>query len=141
MEQIRRSPRALVVDDDPSMAPLMTRCLSRWGWEVDESRSVSAALGLFKKASYDLAVCDIDLPDGNGIFLATALAKVKPSLRVVMVSGSRDNISRAREAGFDRCLGKPFILEELKALVQSERPCGYRGKREFHFPRVESRRG
>lgn len=117
MEQVPCAPRALVVDDDPSMARLTTRCLSRWGWEVDEGRSVSAALVLFKEASYDLAVCDIDLPDGNGIFLATALSKVKPSLRVVMVSGSRDNIGRARAAGFDRCLDKPFILDELKALV------------------------
>lgn len=112
-------PRALIVDDDLGVSRLMKRCLSRWGWEADESHSVSAALGLFRQDRYDLAICDIDLPDGNGIVLAKALSKTKPALRVVMVSGSQANVRLARGAGFERCLRKPFKLDEFKALIDS----------------------
>lgn len=111
--------RALIVDDDLAVSRLMKRCLSQWGWEADESHTVSAALGLFQQSCYDLALCDIDLPDGNGISLAKALAKTKPTLRVVMVSGSPANVRLARGAGFERCLRKPFELDELKALIDS----------------------
>ena len=112
--------RALIVDDDLSMARLMRRCLSIWGYDVDESHSVSTALGLFKQVRYDLALCDVDLPDGDGIFLANALSKVNRSLVVIMVSGSPENIDRAREQGFKRCLRKPFDLGELKALIDRD---------------------
>lgn len=118
MEQLPS--RALIVDDDLDISRLMKRCLSMWGWEADESHTVSAALGLFKQGRYDLALCDIDLPDGNGILLAKALSKTKPSLRVVMVSGNPANVRMARGAGFERCLRKPFKLDEFKALIDSE---------------------
>lgn len=119
MEKLPLPSRALIVDDDLAVSRLMKRCLSQWGWEADESHSVSAALGLFRQGRYDLALCDIDLPDGNGIALAKALSKTKPSLRVVMVSGNPANVRLARDAGFDRCLRKPFNLDELKVLIGS----------------------
>jgi DNA-binding response OmpR family regulator len=88
-----------------------------WGWEADESHSVSEALELFKREQYDLALCDVDLPDGNGIHLAKALSRVNPNLLVVLVSGNPANVAQAREAGFDRSLHKPFDLDALKALI------------------------
>ena len=112
--------RALIVDDDPSMPGLMRRCFSLWGWDCDESRSVSAALGFFKQTHYDLALCDVDLPDGDGVFLACALSDEKPALRIVILSGDPRSVDRARAAGFNGCLHKPFDLSELKALIGRE---------------------
>lgn len=109
--------RALVVDDDQSVSRLLWRCLSMWGWAAEECHSVSGALSLFRGGQYDLALCDVDLPDGNGISLASALSKAKPSLLVVVVSGNPENVSRARQSGF-RCLQKPFDLDALKALIE-----------------------
>lgn len=112
------TPRALVVDDDLSMSHLMWRCLSLWGWAADECHSISGALELFRGEQYDLALCDVDLPDGNGLFLAAALSKAKPSLLVVVVSGNPENVTLARRSGF-RCLQKPFDLDALKALIEN----------------------
>ena len=114
----RPTPRALVVDDDPSVSRLMWRCLSMWGWAAEECHSVSGALTLFRSTWYDLALCDVDLPDGDGISLATALSKAKPSLLVVVVSGNPENVNRARQSGL-RCLQKPFDLDALKALIEN----------------------
>jgi len=110
--------RALIVDDDLTISGLMRRCFSAWGWIADESHSVSEALECFRQGEYDLALCDVDLPDGNGIILAKALSKAKPSLRIVVISGNPLNVDRARESGFHR-LQKPFDLDALKALIDS----------------------
>ncbi|MDP3540936.1 MAG: response regulator [Elusimicrobiota bacterium] len=112
--------RAIIVDDDLTVSRLMWRCLSMWGWGADECHSVSEALGRFKNGEYDLALCDVDLPDGNGIILAKALSKAKPSLRVVVISGNPMNAEHAREAGLTRFLRKPFELDALKALIDSQ---------------------
>lgn len=110
--------RALIVDDDPGMRRVFGRCLSMWGWQAEECRSIGEALAAFPKDSFDLALCDVDLPDGDGITLAQAFLKTKPGLLVVIVSGSLDNLDRARRAGLSARLQKPFELVELKALVE-----------------------
>lgn len=62
-------------------------------------------------------VCDIDLPDGDGIALARRLREIRPELPVVMVSGSLANLERARKAGFGRRLRKPFSLDKMRPLL------------------------
>jgi two-component system, NtrC family, response regulator PilR len=114
--------RALIVDDDPSMRRVFWRCLSMWGWQAEECPSVADALAAFPKEPFDLALCDVDLPDGDGIALAQALLKTKPSLLVVVVSGSLDNLDRARRAGLRARLQKPFELAALKSLLEHESP-------------------
>lgn len=109
--------RVLIVDDDTSMSRMFSRCFSQWGWTSIVSHSVSDALEFIRQGRYDLAVCDVDLPDGNGIALAHALLKTTPSTRVVMVSGSPANLEKARKSGLPQCLQKPFDLGELKALL------------------------
>lgn len=109
--------RALIVDDDAEVSRVVCRMLSALGWQADECHSVSGALALVRGAQYDLAVCDVNLPDGDGIFLARALSKARPSLRIVICSGNPANMDKAHEAGFTRYLRKPFELDALKALV------------------------
>jgi len=96
---------------------MLSRCLSLWGWTSDEAPRVCAALDLFRHGSYDLLLCDVDLPDGDGISLSGALLKAHPSLAVVIISGNPENLGRAREVGFTACLRKPFSLDDLQALI------------------------
>ncbi|MDE2142923.1 MAG: response regulator [Elusimicrobia bacterium] len=103
---------------------MLSRCLTLWGWLADEAPSVSAALDSFKRGSYDLLLCDVDLPDGDGISLAQSLLKVKPSLIVIIASGDPHNLERARKGGLAARLGKPFALDDLRVLIDLE----YAGK-------------
>lgn len=109
--------RALIVDDDPSMRHMFGRCLSAWGWRAEECPTIADALEAFPREPFDLALCDVDLPDGDGIVLAQAFLRSNPSLLVVIVSGSPDNLERARRAGLQARLQKPFELSALKALL------------------------
>lgn len=113
--------RALIVDDDAEMSRLLFRALSMWGWEADECRSIFEALALLRSGRYDLALCDVDLPGGDGIFLARALSKARPFLRVIVASGNPLNVERAQREGFIRCLRKPFDLNDLKALIDPQK--------------------
>lgn len=114
--------RALIVDDDVALSRMLSRCLSLWGWPVDEAPRVSAALDFFKGGPYDLMICDVNLPDGDGILLSSALLKIKPALTVIVVSGNPENLERARKFGLTACLRKPFALDDLKVLIGSEYP-------------------
>ena len=114
--------RALIVDDDVAVSRMISRSLTLWGWPADEAPRVSAALDFFKGGSYDLVLCDVDLPDGDGISLSSALMKANPSLVVIILSGNPENLVRARKAGLTAGLHKPFALEELRALIGSGCP-------------------
>lgn len=114
--------RALIVDDDVALSRMLSRGLALWGWTSDEAPCVSAALDFFKSGSYDLLLCDVDLPDGDGIFLSCALSKANPSLVVIVVSGNPENLERARKVGLPICLQKPFALEGLRTLIDRECP-------------------
>lgn len=109
--------RALILDDDASLSHMLSRCLGLWGWISDEAPRVSAALEFFKQDSYGLLLCDVDLPDGDGITVSRALLKINPSLAVVIISGNPENLMRAREAGLVACLRKPFSLDDLRAMI------------------------
>lgn len=109
--------RALIVDDDLAVSRILSRYLTQCGWLADEAPRGSSALDAFRQGSYDLLISDVDLPDGDGLSLAQALLKVKPSLTVIIVSGDPQNLERAREAGLTACLHKPFALDELRLMI------------------------
>lgn len=112
--------RAFIIDDDASIRRMLSRCLSLWGWEAVEQPSVAAATAAFAEKRPELALCDVDLPDGDGVALAQTLRKADADLRLVVMSGNPENLARARLNGFTACLQKPFELAELRALIEDE---------------------
>lgn len=111
--------RALVIDDDDFVRAMLLRCLSLWGWEPVECRSVADARRAFEDRRPELVLCDIDLPDGDGIELAQSLLTVVPRVRVLMMSGDPANLERAHLAGLSPGLLKPFELAALRALLEA----------------------
>jgi len=109
--------RALIVEDDEFLSRFFERCLFRWGWQTEVSWSATEAASLFNQDPFDAVICDVNVPGANGISLAKGFLRLKPALFVIIVSGIPENIERARESGFSRCLLKPFELGELKGLL------------------------
>lgn len=69
-----------------------------------------------------MLICDVNLPDENGIALASKLCLLDGSLQAIMVSADPGNVERARKVGFVRCLVKPFRPPRLKALLRATEP-------------------
>jgi two-component system sensor histidine kinase HydH len=91
--------RLLVVEDDVTMARALSRTLARRGFAVAIARSCTAARTL--PQSFDFAVLDLDLPDGNGVDLAKDLMDRGKVPSVLFFTSSCDLalLARARRMG------------------------------------------
>ena len=102
--------RLLVVEDDVTVARALSRTLARRGFSVAIARSCSAARSLAQ--TFDFAILDLDLPDGNGVDLARSLTDGAQVPSVLFFTGSRDPalLARARAIG-------PVLMKASGALA------------------------
>jgi DNA-binding response OmpR family regulator len=91
--------RLLVVEDDVTVARALSRLLARRGFSVALARSCAAARSQVQ--SFDFAILDLDLPDGNGVDLASQLLLNQRVPSVVFFTSSTDSalLARARRLG------------------------------------------
>lgn len=108
-------PRALILDDDPSVRRMVQQALQRLGWAADAASSAEAAIASFSRRAYTLLVCDVNVGRDDGLWMARMLKQLQPTLKVVIMSGHPDNLERARAAGLTECLRKPFSLAQLQS--------------------------
>ena len=98
----------LLVEDDPSVRRLSKELLVRLGYSVTEAASGRAglALGSDDTRHFDLALCDVILGDMSGPAVAEALSALRPSIRVLYMSGYTDE-AIVKTGVLDE--GKPFL--------------------------------
>jgi two-component system OmpR family response regulator len=113
--------KLLVVEDDPRMAELLDRGLTRSGWAVTSVGTVASAQDETLAGYFDVIVCDVMLPDGSGLELCRWLRGEKlwvPLLLLTARSAVRDRVA-GLDSGADDYLGKPFAFAELTARVRA----------------------
>jgi len=112
--------RALVVDDEESLADLVAMSLRYEGWDVKTAHSATQALSDAKSFSPDIAVLDIMLPDGDGLSLMKSLRGIHAGLPVLFLTAKDavDDRVAGLTAGGDDYVTKPFSLEELVARLR-----------------------
>ena len=112
--------RALVVDDEESLADLVAMSLRYEGWDVKTAHSVAEAMKQAASFAPDIAVLDIMLPDGDGLALMKSLRDVHAGLPVLFLTAKDavDDRVAGLTAGGDDYVTKPFSLEELVARLR-----------------------
>ncbi len=116
------SKRILVIEDHEDNRRIMNDTLSAAGFEVIEAVTGDAGVAMAESERPDLILMDIQLPGIDG-YEATRLIKAKPELRhipIIAVTSyalSGDDV-KAKEAGCDAYLAKPFRPRELLATVR-----------------------
>jgi DNA-binding response OmpR family regulator len=113
-------PRVLVVDDDPTVAEIVTRYLEREGFEVEIVSDGRTALDRAVASPPDLMVLDLMLPGIGGLEVFRALRSVSPFPVIMLTArGDEDDRVTGLELGADDYIAKPFSPRELMARVKS----------------------
>jgi CheY-like chemotaxis protein len=110
--------RILVVEDHNDTLQALSRLLSHFGHEISLADTAQSALNTIDSKEFDVVLCDIALPDGNG-YDVVARAKRKRPVKAVALTGfsASEDIERGKEAGFDFHLAKPVDFHELRAVL------------------------
>ena len=112
--------RILVVDDEQSIRDFLRLLLEENGYEVAAASSMEEGRKLFLEGSFDLVLCDIIMPDGNGLDLLGEMKEHDSRASVIMMTAytSTKSAIEAMKRGAYDYLSKPFDVEELKVVVQ-----------------------
>jgi len=113
--------RALLVEDDATIADFIARGLREAGFAVDHAVDGDAGLSLATSEPYDVAIVDVMLPKRDGLSLIEALRSKGIPTPVLILSARRsvDDRVRGLQTGGDDYLTKPFAFSELLARVQA----------------------
>lgn len=113
--------RALLVEDDTTMALLIKQVLEQEGFAVDHATTGNDAQTMAFVNEYDAIVLDLGLPDRNGLTVLQALRNDGRATPVIVLTGANDSAStvRALDAGADDYLSKPIVIEEFRARMRA----------------------
>ena len=113
--------KALLIEDDGSIADFVGRGLRESGFAVDHQADGESGLAAALANAYDVAVVDLMLPRRDGLFVIDELRRRGRLTPVLILSARRsvDDRVRGLQAGGDDYLTKPFAFAELLARVQA----------------------
>jgi len=110
----------LIVDDDPAMLETLRDILSEEGYTITCVRTATLAEEEIKKKFYNLALIDLNLPDGKGLELLRLIKNASSESAVIIFTGyaSLESAVSALNEGAFAYLQKPLNMEEVKISIQ-----------------------
>lgn len=111
--------RLLLIEDDQTISELLAYNLRKAGYEVLAERDGQAGLNAALSRDIDLALVDVMLPGLNGMAVSREIARLKPSVPIIMLTarGERESVIEGFRSGADDYVVKPFDLDELLARI------------------------
>jgi DNA-binding NtrC family response regulator len=110
----------LVVEDDPSFGAVLEEELRARGHEVERSATVAEARSRVSEGRFDVALLDLQLPDGSGLDVLREISTESLPVEALVLTGNAEVPSalEAMRLGAYDYVAKPPRLEELNVLVQ-----------------------
>jgi len=110
----------LVADDDRAIRMVLNQALIRLGHEVRMTGDAATLWRWVAEGEGDLVITDVIMPDENGLDLIPRIKKVRPELRIIVMSAQNTLLTaiKATERGAFEYLPKPFDLRELVSVVE-----------------------
>lgn len=96
--------KVLIIDDEAQIRTLLARMFELEGYEVCQAGDCKAAVRQMENQSPDVALCDVFLPDGNGVELVKTLKKIAPNVEVILLTAHGnipDGVQAIKNGAFD----------------------------------------
>lgn len=118
---VERTPKILIVDDDPRLRDLLRRYLGENGFNVLVSENGEAMKRLWEREHFDVLILDLMMPGEDGLAILKRLRAEKDMTPVIMLTARGEDVDRilGLELGADDYLGKPFNPRELLARIHA----------------------
>ncbi len=114
--------KILLIDDQEFLLQMMSKTLSRLGYQVTAQDSSVEALSLFQADpfSFDLVITDQTMPCITGADMAKHMLKIRPDIPVILCTGFSSTVSReqARSLGIREYVMKPVVMSEFTVLLR-----------------------
>ncbi len=116
--------RILVIDDEDDIRLTVRLTLESMGHDVSEATNGNEGLERFIAEKNDMVITDILMPDKEGMETIIELKKIRPDLKIIVMSGGgRINaahvLETAKRLGANIALKKPFSIAQLSSAVES----------------------
>ncbi len=112
--------KILCIDDDPDICLLISKFLTKHGYEVDKCFNGNSALKLVSKNKYDVALCDFRLPDKDGLEMIQGIKATSPATQVIIITGYSDvqMAVRSIKYGAYEYVTKPIHPDEILVTIE-----------------------
>lgn len=96
--------RLLIIDDEPMIRKLLSRMMELEGYEVLQATDFSSGLKLLKQHLPQVILCDVFLPDGNGVDMVPEIKKIHAECEVILLTAHGnipDGVQAIKNGAFD----------------------------------------
>ncbi|WKW46619.1 sigma-54 dependent transcriptional regulator [Myroides sp. JBRI-B21084] len=96
--------KILIIDDEEKLRTLLARIISLEGFEVIQANDCKSAFSKLEKSEIDIVICDVKLPDGNGVELSKNIKEKYPLLEIILLTAYGnipDGVQAIKNGAFD----------------------------------------
>lgn len=94
----------LIVDDEEPLRKLLTRIIALEGFKVDDARTLRDAMSILSHKAVDVVLCDVKLPDGNGVDFVKSVKQQFPLVEIILLTAYGnipDGVQAIKYGAFD----------------------------------------
>ena len=94
----------MIIDDEEKLRGLLKRIIHLEGFDVLEAKTLNAASKVLEKETVDVIICDVKLPDGNGVDFVKEIKQAHPLVEVILLTAYGnvpDGVQAMRNGAFD----------------------------------------
>ena len=94
----------LIIDDEPTIRMLLGKILELEGYEIYSAKNRMSGIETLRKHNIDIILCDVFLPDGNGINMVPELAQISPQSKIILLTAHgniSDGVQAIKNGAFD----------------------------------------
>ncbi|QEC66323.1 sigma-54-dependent Fis family transcriptional regulator [Panacibacter ginsenosidivorans] len=123
----------LIIDDEEKLRSLLARIVKLEGFEVLEAATCKAALKKLEQSAIDAILCDVKLPDGNGVDLVKEVKEKYPAVEIILLTAYGnipDGVQAIKNGAFDYITKGddnnkiiPLLHRVFEKIELSERVC------------------